>query len=176
MKFKNIEGWKDVIGYEGIYQVSDLGNVRSLDRIINYSNGGKRLLKGRILKPGINSVGYYIVGLHKNRNQKTNQVHQLVAESFLGHTPCGYDLVVNHINKNKLDNNLYNLEVITHRENISVKSSKNTSKHTGVYFRKDSKKWSSRIYFNGALNHLGCFKNEYEAHLAYQKKLKEIQV
>lgn len=73
------EIWKDIPGYEGLYQVSNLGNIKSLDRykII------KAKIKGRILKPGINSQGYYQVALNKNGRTKHVRINRIVAQVFI---------------------------------------------------------------------------------------------
>lgn len=104
MKIK--ETWKAVVGYEGLYEVSDLGNVRSL----NYYRSGKV----KELKPAI-CRGYYHVQLCKDRKKKHYYVHKLVATSFIGPIPKG--MVVNHLNENKLDNRLENLEICTVTQN-----------------------------------------------------------
>lgn len=96
--------WKDIEGYEGLYQVSDDGQVRRL-----MSNG-----KTRILKPW-KSYNYYTLCLSKKCEKKTKAVHRLVAETFLG-KPTEYR-EVNHKDGNKLNNRLENLEWVTQREN-----------------------------------------------------------
>ena len=104
-----MEIWRDVINYKGIYQVSNLGRVKSLKR--------KGCLNDRILKPKPTSRGYLKVTLCINNEIKYKTVHQLVAEAFLNHTPCGMALVVDHIDNDKLNNCVNNLQVITQREN-----------------------------------------------------------
>ena len=154
------EIWKDVKGYEGIYQVSNLGRIKSL-----------YFEKERILAHA-NSKGYFSVVLCKASEFKRKHVHQLVAIAFLGHIPCGHNLVVDHINTIKTDNRLDNLQVITQRENLS-KDKKGTSKYTGVSWCKRSQKWRARIKIEKN-KHLGYFKTELEAHQAYQSALKEL--
>jgi hypothetical protein len=156
------EIWKDIPGYEGIYQVSDLGNVKSL-----------RFNKEKILKPGVNGSGYYTVVLCKGK-RKTKKVHKLVAMAFLNHNPDGYKLVVDHKDNDKLNNILSNLQLISQRENSS-KDKKGTSKHTGVSWDKERNKWKSSISINGKLKNLGRFNCELAAHHAYEKKLDEIK-
>lgn len=84
---KEIEEWRDIKGYEGLYQVSDWGRVKSLDRtVIQKANGGKEITRkypGTILKQTMEKDGYLIVGLCKNRIQKQKRVHVLVAETFI---------------------------------------------------------------------------------------------
>lgn len=100
MRLKEI--WKPIKGYQD-YEVSDLGNVRSL-----------KYGKVKLLKPGI-SRGYYHVNLWKNGKVKNLLVHRLVVETFIGKIPKGQ--VVNHINEDKSDNRLSNLEIVTQKEN-----------------------------------------------------------
>jgi hypothetical protein len=158
------EIWKDIPNYEGLYQVSNLGRVKSVKENNN-----------RLKKPNSSGRGYFSVILYKNNKHKTFLVHRLVAFAFLNykHTP---GFVVDHINNNPLDNRLENLQVITIRENSSKDRKNCSSKYTGVCFDKRDKLYNSSIRINGKKMHLGCFKNEYDAHLAYQKKLKEIIV
>ena len=163
-----MEIWKDVLGYEGIYQVSDLGNVKSLSRIVKNSRGNRKI-KERILKPYISeykSVVLAIDGVNKNI-----RIHILVAIAFHNHKPCGYDLVVNHKDLNKLNNHKDNLEIVTNRVNCNQKHIIHTSKYTGVSWYKITNKWMSSIRVNGKRKHLGYFKNEIDAHLAYENEL-----
>ena len=153
------EEWKPVKDYEGLYEVSNLGRVKSL-----------RFNKERILKPIKDGRGYINVGL----SSKKHLVHQLVAINFLNHTPCGMKLVVDHINNNPLDNRLENLQLISFRENSSKDIKNKSSKYTGVSWDKSRNKWTSTIYILKKSIKLGRFKNEYDAHIAYQNKLKTI--
>lgn len=104
MKLKEI--WRDVVGYEGLYQVSNWGRVKS------YLRG-----KERILKPVLENNGYYSVNLYKKGKLKKFSLHRLVVETFLGEISSG--LVVNHLNEIKTDNRLENLEIVTQRENVN---------------------------------------------------------
>ena len=166
-----MEIWKDIIGYEGIYQVSSLGNVKSLERL----DSTGRHLKGKLKKQSFDDKGYYQLSLSKNGVAKTRKVHQLVAESFLNHTKCGYNLVVNHINLNPQDNCIDNLEIVTQRDNANKKHIISTSKYTGVCWSKEKRKWRASINLKYKQSHLGYFNNEHEAHLAYKKALSEIK-
>lgn len=160
------EIWKDVKGYEGLYQVSNLGNVKSL----NYKRTGKE----RNLKLSNDGHGYLRVALLKDGIQKTKRVHKLVAESFLNHKASGMVEVVDHINNNQKDNRLSNLRLTTNRDNVSKHTRKTYSKYTGVTWCKRSKRWLSRIRIEGKQKHLGSFKCEIKAHYAYQEALKEV--
>lgn len=167
------EVWKDIPTYEGYYQVSNIGNVRSLDRVLNRKNGSKVLVKSQPIKKAIGKHGYYRVKLNKNGIQKHPRVHQLVATSFLGHVINGQTLVINHINFLRHDNRVENLEIVTMRENGNKKHLKSSSKFIGVHYDKPRDKWRAAIMLNGVRKHLGRFKTEEEANDAYQVELKE---
>lgn len=108
------EIWKDITEYEGIYQVSSLGRVRSLDRVI-YVKDTKRKVKGKIIK-SFPSSGYLIVALYNNGIKKEYLVHRLVCSAF---SPNVNNLPeVNHINHDKFDNVYTNLEWCTRNYNI----------------------------------------------------------
>lgn len=168
-----MENWKDVIGYKGVYQVSDLGNVKSLSRIVKFNSGlGKT--KERILKCNNFTGQYSLVSLCKENIKETKFIHILVAIAFLNHKPCGMELVINHIDFNKLNNRADNLEIVTSRVNCNKKHIKSSSKYTGVYWNKNNNKWRSCIKINGKTKHLGCFINQYDAYLAYEEELNKI--
>lgn len=168
------EIWKDIPGYEGLYQVSSLGRVKSLDRVVPHGRFGEFKLKGRVLKPSATTKGYLSLDLCKYGMIKTITVHKLAAMAFLNHEPCGMKEVVDHIDNNPLNNRVDNLQLITSRENVSKDKTGGTSQYVGVSWDKNAKKWKASIRINGKLKHLGLFTDEYEAHLAYQKKLNEI--
>lgn len=111
------EIWKDIIGYEGKYQVSNKGNVRSLDRVIEYSDGRKSRHRGRQLKHLTCKEGYLKVNLWKNNKMEKSLIHTLVAKHFLqGDYKDGY--VVNHIDFDKTNNKVENLEWVTQYDNV----------------------------------------------------------
>ena len=172
------EIWKDVPGYEGYYQVSNMGKVRSLDRIITYKSGASKLLKGKVLNPAMND-GYKQVILTMKGRKKTFRISQLVAMAFLGHKPDGHKLVVDHIDGDRLDNRVENLRIVTHRANVSTcfRTDNGTlsSEYVGVYWSIDSLKWRSIIYYDGINIHLGSFDNEINASNAYQEALSKIK-
>lgn len=164
------EIYKDIPGWEGLYQVSNQGNVKSLERTVKHGDNFARI-KCKILKLQIAKDGYFVVRLCKNRSGKTHKVHQLIAMAFLGHKPCGYKLVVDHIDNNPFNNHLSNLQIITARENLS-KDKRGASKYTGVSWCKIKNKWKSAIQINGKGISLGYFTTEKEAAEAYNNRLK----
>lgn len=112
----NKETWKDVIGYVGLYQVSDLGRIRSLGRECNSKNGSKQRKKERILTQEVTIHGYCRVRLFDaDGNAKHYAVHRLVMNAFVGIL----DEDINHINEIKTDNRLVNLEYCTHKYNCN---------------------------------------------------------
>ncbi len=170
-----MENWKDIKGYEGHYQVSNLGRVKSLDRIVSRSgNRNDMTLKGKLLCETITDKGYKSVTLAFNGRRITYKLHKLVAMSFLGHEPNGMKTIIDHIDNNKLNNNFTNLIEIDNRQNTSKgKLLKNkSSKYTGVSFNKG--KWTSFIQIDGKNKYLGRFITEEEAYLAYKEELKKI--
>ena len=154
------EQFKDIPQFKGMYQVSNLGNVKSF-----------KFGKERILKPSDNGSGYLKVTLNKKGYRFTRYVHQLVAMAFLGHEPCGHSKEVDHIDENSFNNKLSNIRVLT----LSQHHNKNSSSvYDGVSWAKDKNKWHSYIDFKGKRKHLGHFTNELEASEAYQSELKKL--
>lgn len=109
------EIWKDIIGYEGLYQVSNLGRIKSVDRYVKHPIYGLMHIKERILKFGISGNGYLIVGLYRDGKQTPKLVHRLVAEAFIPNPNNLTD--VDHLNTNRTDNRVENLRWCTHKEN-----------------------------------------------------------
>lgn len=116
MKKDTIEIWRDITGYEGIYQISNLGRVRSLDRVSIDKNGIEYSIKGSMRKVS-KSKGYSMIGLSKDNKQKMYLVHRLVAEAFLGN-PENLP-IVNHIDGNKSNSHIENLEWVSNSDNIN---------------------------------------------------------
>jgi hypothetical protein len=111
-----MEAWRDVVGYEDIYEVSDNGNIRTkADKITHTDRRGVRHWKQRVLYQKITSCGAHRVDLWKDGSHKTLQVHRIVALAFL-EKPYGKDFI-NHIDGNRHNNNLINLEWCTSTEN-----------------------------------------------------------
>lgn len=106
-----MEIWKDIKGFEGYYQVSNYGNIKSLTRF-----DGIRERQGQEIKQSLKYNGYLQVGLRKNSERKFCSVHRLVAIHFLDNPEN--KLQVNHIDCNKQNNNINNLEWTTSKENL----------------------------------------------------------
>lgn len=111
------EIWKDIEGYEGKYQVSSFGRVRSLDRMVPTVHNATRMVKGKTLTPWTDRYGYHHVNLWRDCKMKSQQVHRLVATAFIKN-PDGLP-EVNHKNEDKTDNRADNLEWCNTRYNIN---------------------------------------------------------
>jgi hypothetical protein len=165
------EIWKEIIGYEGLYEVSNYGNIKSISRTITKGNI-TYVTKDKLLKQSVDTVGYPYVNLSDYKKQKTFRVHQLVAIAFLNHTPNKYDgLLVDHIDGDKLNNHLSNLQLVTNRKNSSKDRKNKTSKFTGVSWHKQSNKWLAQVRKNNKVEYLGVFEKEEEAAIAYLNSL-----
>src|SRR6478736_2469888 len=154
-----IESWHDIPGYGNTYQISDMGNVRNL-----------RFNKIKVLKPGIIESGYRQVVLCNKGTKKTIKVSVIVAIVFYGHVPNESRLVVDHKDFNKLNDRKDNIQVITHRHNLSKDTFRKnpSSLYTGVSWHKQHKKWISNIRICGKLKFLGYFNTEIEAYNRYK--------
>lgn len=172
-----METFKDIPNYEGFYQVSNLGNVKSLERRCKVNNNALRLVNERILCNKLSKKdGYHRVCLLKNGNEKTFLVHQLVAMAFLNHIPNGYEKIINHKNFIRNDNRVENLEIVTSRENTSYRQNLGSSKYPGVYFCKTKKKFRAEILIGRSRIYLCSLKNEDESNLVYEEALKCIDL
>ena len=114
------EEWRDVVGYEGLYQVSNLGRVRSLDRTIVDTMGRKRVSKGRILRLGKVRSGYLNAVFTVDNKSVNKSVHRLVAEAFMPN--ADFSLDVHHVNGDRCDNRVENLRFVTTKENNALRS------------------------------------------------------
>lgn len=149
---KSNEIWKDIPNYEGLYQVSSYGNVKSLDRKVN-GKWGKMLIKGKLLSLVKEKDGYYVVNLYKNHKTQQFRVHRLVAEVFI---PNPNNLPeVNHKNEDKTDNKVDNLEFCTTKYNCNYGNrNRKIRKRINQYDLEDNfiKEWESIIQIERELN------------------------
>lgn len=122
------EEWRAVAGYEGLYEVSNLGRVRSLDRVVINKLGQRRHIKGQIIKVIPKENGYLHINVWENRKPIHKYVHRLVAEAFIPN-PNNYP-VVNHKDEDKTNNRVDNLEWCTQQYNITYNNVHNRSKAT----------------------------------------------
>ena len=160
-----LEIWRDIPGYEGKYQVSDSGRVKN--------TGRNKILSGSIAR------GYRQFTLTSEGTGKTFRASQLVAMAFLGHIPNGNISVVDHINGDRADNRVENLQIVTNRENSSVcfRTDKEdlSSEYVGVSWVTRDSVWTARIQYEGVNINLGSFNSEIKASEAYQLALRKIK-
>lgn len=170
------EIWRDIPNYEGSYQASNLGRVRSLDRTVTTVRGEWNY-KGKIMDGSVDK-GYRKYKLYIDGVGNTLSASQIVAITFLGHKPNGFKDVIDHINGDTSDDSLANLQIVTQRENSSTcyRSDKDcfTSKYVGVSWVSKSSKWQAHIHNQSKTIYLGLFNSELEASKAYQIALDKI--
>lgn len=162
------EIWKDVIGYEGLYQVSNFGNVRSLDRIVNKPNGVSYIRKGKICKQSKSNLGYMTVGFTVKNIKVNKYVHRLVAEAFI--TNINNYPQVNHIDCDKTNNKVYNLEWCTNSQN-HIHASKNGLNKLHLH----------RVAYSGELNGMSLLTKEQvleikQKYIPYKYSAKKISI
>lgn len=130
------EFWKPIKGYEGYYEISNLGRVKSLERVVPKRHG-KRKIGGRILPQRIDKSGYYTVILCKHSISKYKLVHRLIAEAFIPNPEN--KPFIDHINTIRTDNRIENLRWVSAKENsnnILTKDNVNSATHTKEIIRK----------------------------------------
>lgn len=162
------EIWMPVIGYEGLYEVSNIGRVKSLERKVETKGGALRSNKERIMKQTLNRYGYMRLSLMNKANKKIHYVHVIVFESFVSKRNGKQ---VNHMDSNKLNNNLENLELVTSRENTNHYYLSKSNKPIGVHEKRG--RYYSLIEISGKLKNLGTFDTIEEASKAYRDALPE---
>jgi hypothetical protein len=162
------EIWKDIESLKGAYQINQFGAIKSLERTVIRKNGHSNRVQEKILiKKTVHSTGYIMFGLNRFGKSVPCRLHRLLAEAFI---PNPKKLpFINHIDGNKTNNELSNLEWVTKRENSVHRfiGKQQTSKYPGVSWSKQRLKWCSSISVNGKHMNLGGFLNEEDAHNAY---------
>ena len=168
------EEWRDIPNYVGMYQISTLGRLKSLERFRFHKKRGRELIKLRILKQTRFSKSRLFIGLWKDRAKQLKSISLIMAEVFFNHK---YDHskqeMVDHKNNNSLDNRLINLQVITHRKNSS-KDKTPKSGFTGVY--KDKNKFRVSIDFENKRYNLGHFYSPEKASKIYLEAVRLIEL
>lgn len=162
------EIWLPVVGYEGLYEISNLGRLMCLEKTVPHSHSGTKTYPRKIKATVDNGHGYKQTQLSNNGKHITVKIHRLVAEAFLGVN----DLDVNHKNHIKDDNRAANLEYVTIRQN----------EHHKVIDRKypmgvsvNGNGFTAKITINGKTHRLGNYATPEEAAQVYQNKLKEVK-
>lgn len=160
------EIWKPIPGYEGAYEISNMGRLRSLTRtrIVNNCHGGTspRTDKGRIFALGNNGNGYAYVSLSENGKKTNYYIHRLVAEAFL-EKPEGENFVVDHLDHDRRNNMADNLEWVTQKENV------NRSRHLMHHQRERYRESST------GEKYIIRYKNGYRVNIKWAKKCKEFK-
>ena len=168
---EQVEIWKDVVGYEGYYQVSGYGIFRR----IRYNCLGEIIFmaypNGAI---GANGYRHFSLGHDDKKKRTTKQMHRIMVDAFIG----SYDkkLDIDHIDGNKLNNNIENLRICTRKQNSynQKKTKVTTSKYRGVNRRPGYKKWITSIKKDYTRIYIGVFFTEEEAAKAYDEKAREL--
>ncbi len=149
-----MEIWKEIPGYEGFYEASTIGRIRSLNRVVRQHNGNTQTKKGVILKSSIDRIGYENVALSRENKLKSFKVHRLVAMSFIDKVEGQNE--INHIDCNKLNNNVANLEWCNRLQNIKhaiknnlIKYHYGDSHHSNIVKSKDHSKINEMYYNEG---------------------------
>ena len=164
------EVWKEVKGYDGKYAVSNYGSVKTLSRIV--SNGyNNRMTTERLLKPQQKKDRYFKISLRSNGKSISYRIHRLVYETFVG--PIEDGKVIDHIDSNRENNRVDNLQAISQRLNI-IKA--NITRHTtsiypGVSYCNSTDRYLSCIEVNNKTVHLGLYESADDAFSTYKKEL-----
>jgi hypothetical protein len=154
-----IEVFEDIPGWEDFYQVSNTGKVKSFSRKWSPTES--------ILTPVMSFDGYLKVSLKNKDKVEHVEINRLVAKTFIDKNYTEKGLVCDHIDRDKTNNNLYNLRIVSVRENTSNNGLK---KLTGAFKRKNGK-YQALININGRQKTIGTFNTETEAHNAYKNSL-----
>lgn len=162
------EVWKDISILAG-YEVSNLGRVRSLDRIVIDKNGVKKPYKGRILNLSTDHRGYKFITVHCNHKRKIYKVYHLVYEAFIGPIKKGMD--IDHIDRNTSNNNVENLRLVNRRDNNLNRC--NVKHYSGI--TQSKRAYQIAIYYNGKNCYLGTEKDAEKAYQVYQMAKQAIE-
>lgn len=163
------EEWKQVKGYEGCYDVSSFGRIKSIGRVIVMKNGFNKTVKEKLRSVHYNKKNYVSSTIYKEGKSSTKEIHVISAVAFLGHEQTGAGgLVVDHMDNDPSNNFIKNLQLITNRQNSKKDKFRLniSSLYPGVYINKNRFHVSIRI--NGEKVYLGTYKDELVAAKAYE--------
>lgn len=162
------EIWKDIQNYEGYYQVSNLGKVKSVLRKIIRKNGAPQTIKERVVKPALSISNKYLkVGLWREGIGWSEHIHLLVWDHFGTSPRNGMVLTVDHIDNDKRNNRINNLQLLSNRDNL-IKGHLRKDMPTGVVKENHRRKYYSYIKINKKNIYLGSYNNKEDAGRAYQ--------
>lgn len=169
-----MEYWKQINGFEN-YEVSNMGNVRSKDFTFVRSNGRVLNRKGKVLKQTLWKDGYFVVCLQLHGKRVVKKVHRLVYDAFVGIT--NNVNVIDHIDHNKTNNRLDNLQLVTNRFNLSKDSwrTKKENLPAGVYRQNGRRSFVAYINIMDKHYYLGSYKDTESASKAYRDALNDYQ-
>lgn len=160
-----MEEWRPVVGYEGVYDVSNQGRIKRLP-FLKWCGTAHVPVDEKVLIQTMRADGYNVVTLCKNGKGRVKSVHSIVASAFLGVRP--HKACTDHINRVKTDNRVVNLRYVSYSENRrNVDRVNNSSKFNGVTWKKSHNKWCAQISLNGSMKHVGMFLVEADAAKAY---------
>lgn len=169
---EEIEEFRDIVGYEGLYQISNFGRVKSLERCVDNRYGTKSLKKEKILKNVIKNTGYLSIDLYKNNINKNFKIHFLVYVTF----GCMYNskfFEIDHLNRIRTDNYFKNLILVSKRNNHNNRS--NNSKFGVGAIITNYNTYQSSIRINKKNIHIGNYETKEQASNKYQSVKHQIE-
>ena len=165
------EMWKDIKGYENLYQVSNLGRIRVLPKVVKCKGGATRTTPGKIMETELNYNGYPSIRLVREGKRMRHRIHILVWEAFGTSERNGKKIVIDHIDNDKTNCRIDNLQLLSGRANVA-KAKKKVGRLTGAFF--NGRKWFSQVRTGKVCKYIGSFDSEQAAHNAYLKEIELI--
>ena len=171
-----MEEWKDIPGYEGRYQASTFGRIKSLRKEVFFGdNRGSYFREEQIISQSVKSTGYYVCNLYKDNIRTHVKVHRIIAKTLL--PDYTEKLFVDHVDGNPKNNKIGNIRMCTVGQNTcnqKVRKGKLTSGYKGVSFSKITNKWLMQIALNGKTQVSKLYLSEIAAAIAYDKYALEL--
>lgn len=167
------EEWKDIKNYEGLYQVSNFGRIKSMPKKWVTGNGARQSKPETIMSPS-ESQGYCHICLSRDKKKKYFSVHSLVWDAFGDSPRDGRKLQVDHIDGDKTNNHINNLQLLTARMNVAKAKKKGLP--TGVYYSDQSGKYIVHIVINGKNIYMGSYNSPSLASAVYQTTILQLGV